>query len=96
MVTALPTHVRHRRTQPPVLPLAAAGHGPELDAPGDAIYVRFHGAKQWYRHDYSDAELEAWAGRLRASRAKGIWAYFNNDFQGCAFRNAQTLNRLLR
>jgi uncharacterized protein YecE (DUF72 family) len=62
----------------------------------DAIYVRLHGAKQWYRYDYADAELEAWAKKIRASRAKQVWAYFNNDFQGCAFRNAQTLKRLLR
>ena len=61
----------------------------------DAIYVRFHGASQWYRHDYSDAELNAWVKKIRACRAKGIWAYFNNDFQGCAFRNAETLKRLL-
>jgi uncharacterized protein YecE (DUF72 family) len=62
----------------------------------DAIYVRFHGAKQWYRHDYSDAELEVWAEKVRASRAEEVWAYFNNDFQGCAFRNAQTFKSLLR
>ena len=62
----------------------------------EAIYVRFHGAKQWYRHDYSDAELETWAKKIHASHAKEIWAYFNNDFQGCAFRNAQTLRQLLR
>jgi len=62
----------------------------------DAIYVRFHGAKQWYRHDYSDAELKVWVKKIHASRAKEIWAYFNNDFQGYAFRNAQTLRRLLR
>jgi uncharacterized protein YecE (DUF72 family) len=61
----------------------------------DTIYVRFHGAKQWYRHDYADAELEAWAGKIRASGAQEVWAYFNNDFAGCAFRNAQTLRRLL-
>jgi len=62
----------------------------------NAIYIRFHGAKQWYRHDYSDAELEAWAKKIRSRRAKEVWAYFNNDFQGCAFRNAETLRRLLR
>jgi uncharacterized protein YecE (DUF72 family) len=62
----------------------------------DAIYLRFHGAKQWYRHDYSDAELEVWAEKVRASRAEEVWAYFNNDFQGCAFRNAQTFKSLLR
>ncbi len=61
----------------------------------DAVYVRFHGAEQWYRYDYSDAELDGWAKKLCASGAKETWAYFNNDFQGCAFRNAQTLRRLL-
>ena len=61
----------------------------------NAIYIRFHGAKQWYRYDYSDAELEAWAKNIRVSRAKEVWAYFNNDFQSCAFRNAQSLRGLL-
>lgn len=60
-----------------------------------ALYVRFHGATRWYRHDYTDAELAAWAKKLRAARAREIWAYFNNDFAGCAVRNAQTLRRLL-
>jgi uncharacterized protein YecE (DUF72 family) len=61
----------------------------------DAVYLRFHGTQQWYRHDYSEAELETWAKKIRASRAKEVWAYFNNDFQGCAFRNAQALRSLL-
>ncbi|MDE3066286.1 MAG: DUF72 domain-containing protein [Verrucomicrobiota bacterium] len=63
---------------------------------GNVLYVRFHGAAQWYRHDYSDAELKAWAKKIRAAGAREVWAYFNNDFQGCAFRNAQTFKRLLR
>ena len=61
----------------------------------NAIYVRFHGAQHWYRHDYSDAELESWAEKIQASRAKEIWVYFNNDFQGCAFRNAQSFRGML-
>ena len=61
----------------------------------DAIYVRFHGVKQWYRYDYSDEELTPWVKKIRASRAKEVWAYFNNDFEGCAFRNAETLKRML-
>jgi uncharacterized protein YecE (DUF72 family) len=60
------------------------------------VYLRLHGAKQWYRHDYSDAELATWAKRIRAIQAREVWVYFNNDFQGCAFRNAQTLKQLLR
>jgi len=67
----------------------------ELVETADTIYLRFDGTRQWYRDDYSDAELEMWAERIRSSRAREIWAYFNNDFQGCAFRNAQTLKLLL-
>ncbi len=58
-----------------------------------AVYIRFHGVKQWYRYDYSDAELEKWAKKIRASRAREVWAYFNNDYQGCAFRNALSFRR---
>ncbi len=68
----------------------------EVVKTADVIYVRFHGAKQWYRHDYTAAELEAWAKKIRAARAREVWVYFNNDFQGCAFRDAQTFKRLLR
>ena len=76
--------------------VSAPGLPDDVIKTADAIYVRFHGAEQWYRHDYSDTELAAWAKKIRASRAKEVWVYFNNDFQGCAFRNAQTLRRLLR
>ena len=48
----------------------------------DDVYVRFHGTKQWYRHDYTKAELAVWADRIRASGAKRVWAYFNNDREG--------------
>jgi uncharacterized protein YecE (DUF72 family) len=75
--------------------VSAPGLPEEVVKTADAIYVRLHGAKQWYRHDYSKAELKTWAGRIRASHAKEIWAYFNNDFRGCAFRNAETLKGML-
>ena len=61
----------------------------------DEIYVRFHGVKQWYRHDYSPEELAVWAERIQASGAARVWAYFNNDRDGYAIRNAQALLRLL-
>jgi len=76
--------------------VSAPGLPDDVIRTAEAIYVRLHGAQQWYRHDYSDAELEAWAEKIRASRAKEVWAYFNNDFKGCAFRNAQTLKQMLR
>jgi uncharacterized protein YecE (DUF72 family) len=68
----------------------------ELVKTADDIYVRFHGTKQWYRHDYTPRELAVWAERIRASGAKRVYAYFNNDRDGHAIRNARTLLRLLR
>jgi uncharacterized protein YecE (DUF72 family) len=67
----------------------------DLIRTADAIYVRFHGAKAWYRYDYSDRELAPWVKKIHASKAKEVWAYFNNDSEGCAFRNAVTLKRML-
>lgn len=36
----------------------------------DEVYVRLHGPKRWYRHDYSKDELTIWADRIKASGAK--------------------------
>jgi uncharacterized protein YecE (DUF72 family) len=62
----------------------------------DDIYIRFHGIEHWYRHDYSHDELHQWAERIRASGAKRVWAYFNNDFDGYAIKNAIMLTDILR
>ena len=51
----------------------------ELVKTADEIYVRLHGTKRWYRHDYSKAELAIGAGRIKASGAKRAWVYFSND-----------------
>ncbi len=67
----------------------------DLVKTADDIYVRFHGVARWYRHDYTRAELAAWADRIKASGATRVWAYFNNDRDGNAIRNARTLLRLL-
>jgi uncharacterized protein YecE (DUF72 family) len=61
----------------------------------DDVYVRLHGPKRWYRHDYSEEELSIWADRIRASGAKQAWVYFNNDYRGYAPANARTMYRLL-
>jgi uncharacterized protein YecE (DUF72 family) len=67
----------------------------ELIKTADDIYIRFHGIKNWYRHDYSTAELAVWANRIDESGAKTVWAYFNNDRDGYAVQNARVLMRLL-
>ena len=68
----------------------------ELVKTADDVYVRFHGIKQWYRHDYTKDELAVWAKRIRASGANRVWAYFNNDRDGYAVTNARELLRQLR
>ena len=68
----------------------------QLVKTADDIYIRFHGTTKWYRHDYSRPELQVWADRIRESGAKRVWAYFNNDREGFAIKNARMLLRLLR
>jgi uncharacterized protein YecE (DUF72 family) len=67
----------------------------ELIRTADEIYVRLHGPKRWYRHDYSKEELTEWATRIRASGAKRAWVYFNNDNDAHAPKNAVALRRVL-
>ena len=61
----------------------------------EEIYIRFHGVRQWYRHDYSAKELAVWAERISRSGACRVWAYFNNDREGYAIKNARALLRAL-
>lgn len=67
----------------------------ELVRTSDDIYVRFHGIKQWYRHDYSDDELKVWAERIHTCGAKTVWVYFNNDRDGYSIKNACRMSELL-
>ena len=68
----------------------------DLITTADEIYIRFHGINQWYRYDYSRVELDRWAEKIRASGARRVWAYFNNDRDGYAITNAKTLRRMLQ
>ena len=67
----------------------------ELIKTADDIYVRFHGTSKWYRHDYTQQQLDIWARRIRESGAKQSWIYFNNDWDGYAIKNAKELLSLL-
>jgi uncharacterized protein YecE (DUF72 family) len=67
----------------------------ELVRTADDVYLRLHGPVRWYRHDYSAEELKLWAERIKASGAKRVWIYFNNDYEANAPRNAATMRRLL-
>jgi uncharacterized protein YecE (DUF72 family) len=62
----------------------------------DWTLVRFHYGSRGRRGNYSESELEEWARRLEDwSRGVEILAYFNNDWDGFAVRNALWLKRRL-
>ena len=66
----------------------------------DWTYVRFHGPDALHRpyHGaYGAAGLDTWASRLGAVHDAGhdLYAYFNNDWHGCAVDDARLLRRML-
>jgi len=64
----------------------------------DFLYVRFHGIdRELYRYDYTNEELEEWVARLEPHlRGRTLYAFFNNDYNANAPRNAQTFRELLQ
>ena len=70
---------------------------PETFPSGQPVaYFRLHGKSQWYRHDYTPAELAEWRDRILASGAREAWVYFDNDRNGYAVKNALQLRRAVR
>ena len=70
-----------------------------LRATTDFVYVRMHGPDQrhLYAGSYSDADLSV-VGRPRrewSAAGQDVFAYFNNDGDANAVRNARTLQGLL-
>jgi uncharacterized protein YecE (DUF72 family) len=82
----------------------AVGDRPETAAFGlhefttDFTLVRFHYGHRGRRGNYSESELREWAERLATWSAGGtaVFAYFNNDWEGFAPRNAARLQQLLQ
>ena len=63
----------------------------------DWTYVRFHRGNRGRRGNYSERELEDWMRRIAAWRAHvEVFAYFNNDWEAFAPRNAMWLAERLR
>jgi uncharacterized protein YecE (DUF72 family) len=63
----------------------------------DFTFVRFHAGTRGRNGNYSAAELDEWAARLAGlAREVDVYAYFNNDWEGFAPRNAALLKRLLQ
>jgi uncharacterized protein YecE (DUF72 family) len=67
-------------------------------AAADWGYVRFHGGRAVPRPCYGPEALEAWVGRVRAGWPPDadVFAYFNNDHNGCAPRDAAVFTNLAR
>jgi uncharacterized protein YecE (DUF72 family) len=70
-----------------------------LRATAPFVYVRLHGPdpNHLYGGSYSEDDLRWWADRIREWQQMGrdVFAYFNNDWEGNAVRNADTLKWLL-
>jgi uncharacterized protein YecE (DUF72 family) len=66
-----------------------------LEVTADFTYIRFHHGPHGV--GYSTRTLEAWAQRIAEWRERelDVYAYFNNDEDAWAIRNARTLRSLL-
>jgi uncharacterized protein YecE (DUF72 family) len=62
----------------------------------DWTYLRFHYGRHGRRGNYSERELGGWAARVRELAASvEVFAYFNNDWEVFAPRNARRLRALV-
>jgi uncharacterized protein YecE (DUF72 family) len=62
----------------------------------DFTFVRFHYGWRGRRGNYSQSELREWARRLAEwGERVDVYAYFNNDWEVFAPRNARALRRML-
>ena len=60
-------------------------------------YVRFHWGSRGRRGNYAGTEIETWARRIAQWRRRvEVYAYFNNDWETFAPRNAEELRSRLR
>jgi len=68
-----------------------------LELTTDWTYLRFHFGARGRRGNYAESELLEWAETVRGlARRAEVLAYFNNDWEGFAVRNALRLRRLVK
>ena len=69
----------------------------DLTVTADFVYARFHGLEGGYAHDYTEDELAPWVNHIQGNIEAGrqVFAYFNNDGDARAPKNAHDLERLL-
>lgn len=63
----------------------------------DFVYLRLHGGKVLYGSEYSQGELEDWARNAREwmKGRQTLFAFFDNDAEGFAIKNAMSLREIL-
>jgi len=74
------------------------GFPDQVPVTAEFSYIRFHGlGKNPYKWDYSSEELKPWAHHISELLEKGVdvYAYFNNDFDALAVKNAKMLLNML-
>ncbi len=64
---------------------------------GEMAYIRFHGTSGRYAGGYTEGMLAEWADWIReqGKHVAAVYAYFNNDVEGHAIKNARTLKGML-
>ncbi len=60
----------------------------------DFLYLRFHGGESLYASNYTDKELKEWASFAKSTK-RDIFAFFNNDAEGFAVKNALKFRQFL-
>lgn len=73
------------------------GATPSPNARAKLVYVRRHGPRGDYRGSYGAPRLKRDAADIPRwlDEGRDVWAYFNNDYEAKAPRDAQRLRRLL-
>jgi len=75
-----------------------AGYHSPIELTADWTYIRLHGPTQFkYQGSYSDAQLSAWAERIKtwSKKLKAIYVYFDNDDRAFAVENALALKKMV-
>lgn len=78
--------------------VSAPGGIPEIArATASTAYLRFHGKTAWYKHDYTEDELQTWHHKIQnLQNITRLFIYFNNDYEARAVKNAALLSEMLR
>lgn len=77
--------------------VSAPGLPCNLTVTADFAYIRLHGINGWYNYNYTQDDLLWWRDEIQkiGKGVEKVLAYFNNDFDAYAVKNALRLQDLL-